>query len=887
MSLGPGDRLGGYDVLAHLGTGGMGEVYRARDAKLGREVAIKVLRPELASDPDHLARFEREARLLAALNHPNVAAIHGLEEADGVRFLVLEYVPGETLAERIRAGPLGVEETLLIGRRVAAALGAAHARGIVHRDLKPLNVKVTPEGAVKVLDFGIAKALDAGSGLGAGAATTVTTPSTRPGALLGTPAAMSPEQVRGLPVDARSDLWSLGCMLYEMLAGRGPFVANTVPDTFVAILGREPDWHALPAATPAALTALIRRCLARDREARPRDAESIRRELKAIAGAEAAPTSSAPTLSAPTGGGSSRTPSRLLAAVRGLLAAKPQDSRQTPVAGPPAARLVQVTFGEGIEEFPAFSPDGRELVYAGEVAGVRRLFRKRLPDGEPVAVTAGRFDAIQPTFSRDARSVLFVRAREEGRKLEPRDVFGQHDDGDLWSVDLPGGAETRLAEKAFNPDVSPDGRQIAVDASWAGPRRIWLLDANGRNPRQASTDTSEEVAHVRPRWSPDGARIVFQNLERTRFDVRTVELASGRLSWLTNDLFQDLNPAWSRSGRFVYFSSNRGGGLNAWRLPVGADGSPAGAPQQVTTGAGQDVELALSPDGRCLALAILRQNADLWRLPVAPATGLPAGAPEKVVATSREESRGSWSPDGGTIAFNSDRAGDMNVWLHSLADGSARQLTRGAGGDYQPTWSPDGRTLAFFSSRGGRPGVWTADVASGRMRRLSAEGCIEVNPFFSPDGRLIAFQSDRDGRLEVWVMEADGSRPRQLTRVGVMGHFLRWSADGLSVIFRCPGGGSPRTMRVALDGGEPEPTAEVAGGAHMSLSPDGSRIMDVVGHKVLWVSPLGGGKPERVFAFDDPDVRIDYPVWSPDGRWVLFDRFRPQGGDVWLLEGLE
>ncbi|HUK13259.1 MAG TPA: protein kinase [Thermoanaerobaculaceae bacterium] len=879
--MGPGDRLGGYEALAHLGSGGMGEVYRARDAKLGREVAIKVLRPELAADPDHLARFEREARLLAALNHPNVAAIYGLEEAGGVRFLVLEHVPGETLAERIRLGALGLDETLLIGRQVAAALGAAHARGIVHRDLKPLNIKVTPEGVVKVLDFGIAKALDPGAGP-LGAATTLTTPSTLPGALLGTPAAMSPEQVRGLPVDARSDLWSLGCVLYEMLAGRGPFVAATVADTFAAILGHEPDWQALPAGTPAALTALIRRCLEKDREARPADAETVRRELEAISGATAGATATAVSASR-----LSRSPSRLLAAVRGLLTARPQDTRQTPVAGAPAARLVQVTFGEGIEEFPAFSPDGRELVYAGEVSGVRRLFRKRLPDGEPVAVTAGRFDDIQPAFSRDGRSVLFVRAREAGRKLEPRDVFGQHDDGDLWSVDLAGGAETRIAEKAFNPDVSPDGRQIAVDASWAGPRRIWLLDGNGRNPRQASTDTSEEVAHVRPRWSPDGARLVFQNLERTRFDIRVVEVGSGRLSWLTNDLFQDLNPVWSRSGRFVYFSSNRGGGLNVWRAPVAPDGSPAGAPQQVTTGAGQDIELALSPDGRRLALAILRQNADLWRLPVDPSTGLPTGAPEKVIATSREESRGSWSPDGGAIAFNSDRAGEMNVWLHSLADGSTRQLTRGPGGDYQPTWSPDGRTLAFFSSRGGRPGVWTVEVEAGRMRRLSPEGPIEVNPFFSPDGSVIAFQSDRDGRLEVWVMGADGSRPRQLTRVGVMGHFLRWSADARSVIFRSPGGGSPRTMRVPLDGGEPEPTAEVAGGAHMSLSPDGSRIMDVVGHKVLWVSPLGGGRPERVFAFDDPDVRIDYPVWSPDGRWVLFDRFRPQGGDVWLMEGLE
>ncbi|MFI5038251.1 MAG: hypothetical protein ACHP93_07205, partial [Solirubrobacterales bacterium] len=415
----------------------------------------------------------------------------------------------------------------------------------------------------------------------------------------------------------------------------------------------------------------------------------------------------------------------------------------------------------------------------------------------------------------------------------------------------------------------------------------WLLDANGRNPQQAGTDTSEEVAHLRPRWSPDRRRIVFQNAERTRLDARVLDVTSGQLHWLTNDLFQDLNPVWSASGRFVYFSSNRGGGFNVWRLPVGGDGRPDGAPEQVTTGAGQDVELAASPAGGRLAVAILRQNADLWRLPVAPDSGRVAGEPEKVVATTREESRGAWSPDGNWIAFNSDRGGDMNVWLYSLADGSTRQLTRGRGGDYQPNWSPDGQRLAFFSSRAGTPGIWTVEIASGRIGRLSPEGCIEVNPFHSPDGRLIAFQSDRDGRLEVWVMRPDGSQARELTHVGVMGHFLRWTADGRRILFRCPGGGTARTMRVALDGGEPELTAEVAGGAHMSLSPDGSRVMDVVGHKVLWVSPLTAGAPERVFEFSDPDVRIDYPVWSPDGHWVLFDRFRPQGGDVWVVDGLE
>ena len=875
-----GSRLGAYELVSHLGTGGVGEVYRARDTRLGREVAIKVLRPELAGDPEHLARFEREARMLAALNHPNVAAIYGLEQCDEIRFLVLEYVPGSTLAERVAAGPLPLDEVLRTGRRIAAALAAAHGRGIVHRDLKTLNVKVTPEGTVKVLDFGLAKpvAADSVEAIGPGAAT-VTTPVTMVGTVLGTPATMSPEQARGLAVDSRTDIWALGCVLFEMLTGRGPFAAGTVAETMAGILERQPDWAMLPPATPPALTRLLVRCLDKDPERRPAGSEEVVKELKRIAREGSGP-----------GAGTGRVggvPARLVATVRAFLVGRRARQRRTEAPFRQQRRLVQVTFGPGIATFPSLSADGGEVVFSADVGPVRKIFRTR-PDGAGATqLTKGPCDDIQPAVSPDGTRVLFVRSRESSRRLEPGDVFGQFTDADVWTLDLASGRETRLLDDAYNPAFSPDGRRVAVDASWAGPRRVWVVDPRGRNPVQVSTDSSEAVAHLRPRWSPDGSRIVFQNLERTKFDLRVVVLADGALSWLTDDLFQDLNPVWSPSGRSVFFSSNRGGGLNVWSLPVTPQGTPDGPPRQLTTGAGQDVEIAVSRNGRALAFSILRQNADLWRLPVDHATGRAAGPPQQVVGSSREESRGSWSPDGTRIAFNCDRSGDMNIWIHTLADGSLRPLTRGPGGDYQPNWSPDGRTLAYFSSRSGCPGIWTVEVAKGTTHQLSRGRHIDVNPFFSPDGRRIAFQSDRAGRLEVWVMDADGGGARQLTNVGVSGHFLRWSSDGRWVVFRCPGGGASRTMRVPADGGDPEPTAEVQGGAHMSFSPDGSRIMDVVAHKTLWVSPLNGGAPERVFAFDDPSVRIDYPVWSPDGRWVLFDRFLPQGGDIWVMEGFD
>jgi Tol biopolymer transport system component len=383
---------------------------------------------------------------------------------------------------------------------------------------------------------------------------------------------------------------------------------------------------------------------------------------------------------------------------------------------------------------------------------------------------------------------------------------------------------------------------------------------------------------------------VFQNIVRTKFDIRVVNVDSKQMNWITNDALTNIRPTWSPSGRFIYFSSYRSGGINIWRAPVKGDRSNGGSLQQVTTGAGQDVEVAISPDGKRLAYATLRQNADVWRLPVSPQTGLATGLPEAVIETTREDSRGAWSPDDKMVAFNSDRAGDMNIWLFTIADSSTRQLTTGRGGDFQPNWSPDQKKIVFFSSRSGSPNLWEVEVASGSLRRLTSNSGVNVNmnPFYSPDGTLIAYQSDQSGRLEVWAMNADGSNARRLTNVGVTGHFLRWADDSKGVVFRCTCSGKPATMKVAIDGGDPQPFAEtMMGGSHMSFSPDRSRIMDVVGHKVLWVSPVNGGKPEKVYEFPDPDVRIDYPVWSPDGKWVLFDRFRPQGGDLWALGGVE
>jgi Tol biopolymer transport system component/predicted Ser/Thr protein kinase len=889
-----GQTVSHYRILEKLGGGGMGVVYKAEDLRLHRFVALKFLPDDVAGNPQALARFEREAQAASALNHPNICTIYDVGKTEGKTFIAMECLEGATLKHVIAGRPMELKRLLDLAIEITDALDAAHAKGIIHRDVKSANIFATARGHAKILDFGLAKlispriATEAGEGVTMSGADTGQ--HTSPGTALGTVAYMSPEQALGQELDARTDLFSLGVVLYEMATGTLPFQGATSAAVFNAILNQSPPLpgHVRRGLSPK-LEEIISKALEKSRELRCQSAAEVNADLKRLRREfESGTTAGMAAATQPP----VRSRKAVWAVVMILAVLFAGYFLRKGFSGNPAnslsaAQLVQLTTTEGLHEFPAWAPGEKSFAYSREVNGFKKIFVKAL-QGEPQQLTAGTGDDIQPKWTPEGQSILFLRSNQPRGKLEPGDVFGQYDGGDIWKKDLASGKEEKFLDNAFNPSFSPDGKLLAVDASWAGPRRIWIVDGQGHNPQQITSDSSEAVDHLEPNWSPDAKNIVFQNLERTKFSVKVVNVATRAVTALTDGRFQDLNPVWSHSGKHIYFSSYRGGGLNIWRMEVSGNGTPIGVPQQVTMGSGQDVQLAMSPTGQQLAFAILRQNADLWRLPVSPQTGSATGNPEEVVASTREDSRGAWSPDGTQIAFNSDRNGEMNLYVHSLVDNSNRQVTRGQGGDFQPQWSPDGKRLVFFSSRAGNTDIWLVDIATGALTQLTSDRALDINPFFSPDGAYIAFQSDRSGRLEVWVMKSDGSEQRQLSKIGVTGHFLRWSRDGALVTFRCPCAGKPQAYQVPLSGDDPVPlNSEIVGGSHMSFSPDYSLIMDVVGHKTLWVTPAASGKPAKVFQFPDGESRIDYPVWSPDGKWVLFDRFRPQGGDIWMIKNFE
>jgi eukaryotic-like serine/threonine-protein kinase len=836
-----GTRVGPYEILSWLGAGAMGEVYRARDTKLLREVALKTLPEELARQPARLARLKQEARILASLNHPGIATLHGLEDSDGVPVLVMELVEGESLADRLRRGPLPFREAMAVAHQIALALEAAHEKGVLHRDLKPANIRLTPDGRVKLLDFGLARAVRAvavDSQLD-----TDTSPHSDPGAVLGTAPYMSPEQARGQDVDRRGDIWAFGCVLFEMLAGKRAFEGATFSDTVAAVLDREPDWPALPQATPLGAARLLRRCLQKDMNKRLHDVADARLELDEVltgtVGVSGEGSEDVPVETRTRTTWRKQLGSRLGWLVVGALAAGAglwvlgtlRPSVERPVArlaiqlSPPETVAVQTA------STVALSPDGKQLAYVVKLAGpgpATRIYLRSLDrlEARPIPGTEG---GRVPFFSPDGRWLGFFLFRT--RKL--------------MKVPLSGGPPIALCDamEARGASWGPDGTIVftrdldsgldGVSAAGGAPEALTTLDP-----------TRNESSHRLPEVLPGGQAVVFtvKTHDLLSFDdarIEVVSLKTRKRSVLvtggTNARYAGGHLIYERGGSllaapfdptrlevtgpsvpvlegvsssaengFADFGVSRDGSLvyvpgKNWPSPmrlVRVDRTGRARPlmdaRRVFDG------LRFSPDGRRIALGIEGANAQVWLFDLERGTFTPQ-------MLRRGNNWGAiWTPDGRRLTFVSDRDGSSNLfWQPADGSGPAERLTPWTS-EYlvgAEAWSPDGRTLVFSESRPTTSlDIWVFRLGERQPQPLLQESWNEVSPQISPNGRWLAYASQESGAvgamMQVYVTPFPGSGGRwPISTDG--GSQPMWGRNGRELYYRS----ANRMMAVAVTSG--------------------------------------------------------------------------------------
>jgi len=756
MPLPTGRTLSFYEVLGPLGAGGMGEVYLARDTRLDREVAIKVLPEELADDEERLRRFEREAKTLASLNHPNVAGIHGIDQVDDTCFLAMELVPGEDLEERLRRGALPLDEALDVCRQIAEGLEAAHEAGVVHRDLKPANVRVTPDGIVKILDFGLAKPvgpLAPGSGVsGSGSDSFLVTSE---GMILGTPTYMSPEQARGKPVDRRTDIWAFGCVLFECLTGKRAFDGDAFGDLVAAILEREADLDALPNTTPPRVRELIARCFEKDARQRLREIGEARIVLERVGSEPAVRVASSP-MRGPLGWAVGALVGGL--AVFGAVRTGPVEEPQ-PVA-------VRGLTTSGSDRMPSASPDGRLIAFCSARGGRPRIWLKQLETGGEQVLSDG--PDFAPRFAPDGNSVLFLRV-----------------DGDrthVYRQTLLGRDPRRIVDDVIDACWSPDGGQVAIVRVMRDRElmQYGVLIVDVRNGTERELYRPEGMIFSL-HWSPDGS-VISAGLSSSQWvssDGQTalalipVDGGDVRRLAISGPAMQGHDWIGGGSGKLVYSQSwqaagDQGGSLSRvvlWDLDEDRRRDLFHAEYmfanlgtgtiQVLNGAGVEV---VKDDTLVFGATRVRQL--LWEQEIQSGRAVRPG--RLLLGGESRDRQPIYSPDGSRIRFASNRTGNLDLWELELGSGQLRQLTDDPAQDWDPGFAADGEGILWSSDRSGVFEVWSAMNDGSGARQLSDDGFDAENPTAAQGGSWVVYASTDPEDRGIWRMREDGTSPEQV-----------------------------------------------------------------------------------------------------------------------------
>jgi Tol biopolymer transport system component len=724
--------LGHYQVTSQIGKGGMGEVYLALDTKLEREVAIKVLPEEFARDAERMARFQREAKLLATLNHTNIATIHGIEDSDNTHALVMELAEGPTLADRIRQGPIPVEEAIPIARQMADALEYAHERGIIHRDLKPANVKVAPDDTVKILDFGLAKAMEIESPAAEQAnSPTLSHLATQAGVLLGTAAYMAPEQAKGKPVDRRADIWAFGCVLYEMLTGKSAFRGETMTETLAAVIKNEPDWSLIPDATPTRVRVLLQRCFQKDPRQRLRDMGDARISLDEVLSGAADPGVAVPFWR------------RAMPWAAGLLAVaaagfagwnlKPSSSGEQQHVTRAVVALPPGQFLAGMESGPAIalSPDGTHLAYVARQGVVRQIYLREMDSLEARAIP-GTEGAMSPFFSQDGQWVGFF----TGSRLK--------------KVSINGGAALSLCDAQDSAGASW-GSQGIIAFNPRGFGALQQVSDSGGTPQPLTLSGKGDNSHCWPEFLPGSTALIFAaapgTSNWTTAQVAVYSFATGEKQNLQGQV--GTMPRYAPSGHLIYAQAGilMAVAFDSQRLQATGTVVPVvdGVLESPTTG---NAQYSLSSNGTLAYISGSVQGGQSRLVWVSR-----NGTEQVLAAPVRAYLNPRLSPDGRRVAVSTSEQ-ESQTWLYDLARGTLTRLTFEGNSNQYPVWTPDGKHIVYRSNKEGPLNLfWRLADGSGGLERLSISDNTQTANSISPDGQVIvSVESAPTTGLDIWVL---------------------------------------------------------------------------------------------------------------------------------------
>ena len=859
-----GKTISHYRVTAKLGAGGMGEVYLAHDERLEREVALKVLPAKTLTYEAARKRFRKEALALSKLNHPNIATIYDFDTQDGVDFLVMEYVEGTTLSEKLSGHSLPEKDVARLGGQVADALEEAHEHGVIHRDLKPGNVMVTPKGQAKVLDFGLAK-------LAHPVSETATTESlSATGGAVGTLPYMAPEQLRGEEADARTDIHALGLLLYEMSTGQRPFPETLGPQSIAAILQQAPRAPSeVNRQVSAGLESIILKALEKDPERRFQSAREVSANLNKMM------TYSGTVVVSETSRSGELPRSWIaLAGVAGLAVSLIYVARTPEEGGLRLINPVQLTSAVGVENYATWSPDGGRLAYESNQSGNWDIWVKQLGAGGPVNLTADHTGSDRyPSWSPDGRQIAFLSQRDQSWSLFTMAAVGGNP---RKVVSLP------IAPVYYRgaPQWSSDGAEMAV-AVWDSPRNFAeIVSLQTQEKRRIALPQHGGNPCLDLSWSPDGRIFAYVTAEGDAAEVTqlwTVPFSGGEPTPVTDGRTNDRSPIWSADGRKLFFVSNQGGAMDLWQQRIGEDGKPEGKAEPVTTGL-VIRSVAFSPDSTKVAYSRGRPVSNVWRLPIL--TDRPAnwGDAKQITFDNALVEFIDVSPNGKQIAVSSDRAGNQDLWILPSEGGPMSQLTTDPTPDWCPRWSPDGKEIAFYSHRTGNRDIWVMPSGGGPARQLTHHPAEETVPTWSPDGGEIAFISRRSGNRDIWIVGAEGGEVRQVTVHPADETVTDWSRDGKWLISHS----ETRLLRIPAAGGEPEQIGDQPiSFAFARLALDGEVLYYLGPDNLRALSLEEGGD----YAVTDLVGRRGTLGWgiATDGYYLYFT-WSEQTGDLWVMD---